>query len=1056
MKTIRNLLIRSPLVFICLAVSASLWAAQAADYSVAERGPHTCTWAAPGSGAGGPQTVQIETGLNYWDGRRWLPSEAVFEPTPAGDGFVAERLQHKVRLNAELNVVGAVSIRMDDGLALDSTPVAIGLYDPASGAFGVIAALTNCAGALLGPNQVVYADAFKGSGVCASIVYSIERGTFSQDVLFTGRLDPRDWGFPTNAWIQVLTEFYGQVPQPDRMRRPLYVEQDPAVRRQMASPDLMDDVLGFGQFVMTTGHAFTAPTASQPGGSGAPVGKALMTAADGQRVFLVESLPYAWMQQEFLSLPECNPSGGHARLNRSDGVKVGYAAIPRPATMAQAKAAPRGAPKGLAQAGSPTVVGQASRLSGTLPAGVVIDYIANISGPFNSATLFSSFTNYFVSGAVYLNGAVTIEPTIFKYKTNAFLQLNSTLTCKTSQFRPAIFTGVDDDTVGDSLNGVTNSCYTGIINTNGYANPALYMGTATLSLTNFRFCYAQKAIQYFGSPGTSATLTLSHSQLINCIRGIDLNWSGGCGGCGGVTVNLNNTLLAAVQYPFRASATPAAMGMTFYLAHCTIDQGAQLIGGSWSGNLALYSTNCVYANLTNSSSGTFSGSNNGFYNAPQFGGSQYGVTNASPFQGAGAGNYYLTDASGWRNVGTTSGVPASLLADLKKRTTYPPSVIANALLTSSQTLSSQAQRDTDALDLGVHYDPIDWALGWVLLTNATLSVNPGTVIAAFGTNAGGTNIGTYGLAIGQGAAFQCQGAPNNPNWIVQYNTVQEQPLTNWFRTTNGLVLSEFQGLAPAPTINCRFTAWSMPSLDAPLFKALTNSGPFNFQDCEFHGGKLLSSRPTLNLTNCLLERVYADLEPKDGQTSHLRNCLVYGGSFNFGPTNSVIYDNLFDQLAMANWIGGWSNSYTGGYNAYITNCSRLQPTKTNDIILTASPSYQAGPLGGYYLPTNSVLINAGSMSAANVGLYHYTVTTNLMNNLQIKETNTVVDVTYHYVATDASGNPIDTDSDGTPDYLEDTNGDGVYNTGDLSDWKTYNSPNGLTSGSGLQVFTPLK
>jgi hypothetical protein len=182
----------------------------------------------------------------------------------------------------------------------------------------------------------------------------------------------------------------------------------------------------------------------------------------------------------------------------------------------------------------------------------------------------------------------------------------------------------------------------------------------------------------------------------------------------------------------------------------------------------------------------------------------------------------------------------------------------------------------------------------------------------------------------------------------------------------------------------------------------------------------------------------------------MRNCLVYGGIFTFAPSNSLVYDNLFDQPVLTNW-----NAYAGGHNAYITNYSRLQPTQTNDIILAAEPSYQASFLGNYYLPSNSVLCNAGSTSASNVMLFHYTVTSNLVNNLQIKETNSVVDVNYHYVATDNNGIPIDTPDDGTADYLEDTNGDGVYDAGDLGNWLIYNSPNGLVSGSGLQVFTPL-
>jgi|SRR5579862_7790261 len=40
------------------------------------------------------------------------------------------------------------------------------------------------------------------------------------------------------------------------------------------------------------------------------------------------------------------------------------------------------------------------------------------------------------------------------------------------------------------------------------------------------------------------------------------------------------------------------------------------------------------------------------------------------------------------------------------------------------------------------------------------------------------------------------------------------------------------------------------------------------------------------------------------------------------------------------------------------------------------------------------------------------------------------------VATDSNGKPLDADGDGLPDYLEDTNGDGTYNAGDLSNWNS--------------------
>jgi len=49
----------------------------------------------------------------------------------------------------------------------------------------------------------------------------------------------------------------------------------------------------------------------------------------------------------------------------------------------------------------------------------------------------------------------------------------------------------------------------------------------------------------------------------------------------------------------------------------------------------------------------------------------------------------------------------------------------------------------------------------------------------------------------------------------------------------------------------------------------------------------------------------------------------------------------------------------------------------------------------------------------------------------------------------------DYDGDGLADYLEDRNGNGVYDAGE-TDWQTYNSQYGLNGSSVLQVFTPLK
>ena len=119
----------------------------------------------------------------------------------------------------------------------------------------------------------------------------------------------------------------------------------------------------------------------------------------------------------------------------------------------------------------------------------------------------------------------------------------------------------------------------------------------------------------------------------------------------------------------------------------------------------------------------------------------------------------------------------------------------------------------------------------------------------------------------------------------------------------------------------------------------------------------------------------------------------------------------------------------GKSNAFVAGYGVLLPTN-NVIFLTNSPSYQSGALGSYYYPTGYRLIQAGDRSAASVppGLYHYTTVTTANN---VDGTNTV-SIGLHYVGVDANGNPLDTNGDGIPDYLQDANGNGKIDSGETS------------------------
>ena len=196
---------------------------------------------------------------------------------------------------------------------------------------------------------------------------------------------------------------------------------------------------------------------------------------------------------------------------------------------------------------------------------------------------------------------------------------------------------------------------------------------------------------------------------------------------------------------------------------------------------------------------------------------------------------------------------------------------------------------------------------------------------------------------------------------------------------------------------------------------------------------------TVALTNNLFLRPYFDLEDNSFAVNvsafQAWNNLFQLGSVtldNSGPCSSCweACDNLFDR------VGGLTNSsLENAHNGYVTNYngtnySRLPRSQGYDVCLTNVPSYQSSYLGNYYYPTNdgqlSLLLQAGSRSASNATLYHYTTTT----NQAINGTNGV-NIGFHYVATDTNGIPLESCCSGVPDYLADANGDGLTETNEI-------------------------
>jgi alpha-L-rhamnosidase len=561
--------------------------------------------------------------------------------------------------------------------------------------------------------------------------------------------------------------------------------------------------------------------------------------------------------------------------------------------------------------------------------------------------------------------------------------------------------------MGETISGSSNAP------SGYYGNPVLYMSGVTPppSLTHIRISYASLGIEL--APNSAE---ISDVQFVNCLIPIEV----------GGTVHLQNSLMTGCQtnIEFIANnASLAAENVTFSGSACL----SQALGT----NAALVLTNCILADITNLASGnvSLSGDTNGFWNSPTFGNM---VTNTFyPFQTAGGGNFYLANGCNFLGAGTTY-INTNLLAELRQKTTHPPVVLTGGVLASNDiALWPQVQRETNAPDLGFAYDPIDYELGAIVVTNPIqITLTPGTVIAGFGTNGIGRS-----LTVANGARFLASGTPIQPVRIVEYSTVQEHVPTNWNMPFYSILTDDIyeNGSPPPACFNCRFTDFSAVANDGPQL-GLTASRS-DIRDCQFHGGTF-ATYATDTVTNCLFERTVTYIQPYSGTgKSVLENNLFFGGQFYFetsSGTNGVVRDNLFDRTTV------YFNdvSYQGGYNAFVTNFDRIHPTNATDIIL-ADTGYVPGPLGNYYYPTNggnlSRLIDAGGTTADAVGLYQFTTVTNFASGVEIKEANSVVDVGFHYVAVDSNGNPIDTDGGGIADYMEDGNGNGLVDAGE-SDW----------------------
>lgn len=114
------------------------------------------------------------------------------------------------------------------------------------------------------------------------------------------------------------------------------------------------------------------------------------------------------------------------------------------------------------------------------------------------------------------------------------------------------------------------------------------------------------------------------------------------------------------------------------------------------------------------------------------------------------------------------------------------------------------------------------------------------------------------------------------------------------------------------------------------------------------------------------------------------------------------------------------------------------------VVSLGSNTFTAGSYGSNYLHSGSPAVNAGGTNADAVGMYHYTTDAS-----GLRETNSIVDIGFHY------GTTNDADGDGLADFMEDSNGNGVFDAGvDYSDlYETDSDGDGLSDAEEYALGT---
>lgn len=822
-------------------------------------------------------------------------------------------------------------------------------------------------------------------GILCSVRYTYKLGSFEQDViLHEAPPTPEEYGFSSETTFLEVISDFQEIPEDFTIRQ--YVSEAKTEAGKVVGKDWEDNQLEFGSMRMAAGKAFSlSEEESLRQLSDSDIPVSKSFQITDGRNILIEGVEYHSIHPYLEVLP-LKAWNEEMFVQKPTSGRT-YFLLPKKHETQH--------PMMFASSGQ------------ALPQGVVIDYLAVTS---SSNMTFKSDATYYVSGPVTLSGTTTLEGgSVIKYDdvNDPGITVMGPIETRTGPGRPVIFTADDDNSVGEILpnsTGTPSGWHGGM--------RAFYISDYSTELSYLRFYYLNTALVLRGQTGGN-THTLKHVQFVLCNNPVVLE--------SGDVLNVSNGLFYNSGYVFSGN------GATINGVHLTLDVATRLRNDSMS----IYLTNSIMSSMPN----------DGYYGSFDL---LYIPTGDGIYTSAGSGAHYL--AGNNRSTGTLA-IDSVLRNELKSKTTEPPRVLSE-IITEDTTLEPVVTRNSHKLDLGYHYDPLDYIACNTVVSNATLTLTNGVSLGVYGNT---------GIRLHGNSKLLSVGRPEKLNRIVRSQAIQEQSNVNWTAGTNLSLLSEDVSSSALSTIQLRFTDLSQLSGGRVILSGGNKLSSFSLVDCQLYNGSLslnatLSSGCSSCFTNNLFDHVTLTLgNSTNAFSAWLFNNTFYASTNAFLPASGnawIVRDNYFHSVSNTqNTNLNGRHNYNGYYSPGTT---RLTPNAANDKVVTSAAPFVSGALGSFYHISSSPLVNAGSRTSANAGLYHYTTQTS-----NAKEGNTHVDIGFHYVGVNTNGLPWDEDGDGYPDYQEDRNGNGVFDSGSgETDWGSSNTR--LNTSSFLFVYTPLK